>query len=251
MTSTIGIIILAAGLGTRMKSDKAKVLHEICGRPMIEYVLLTANAIAGPNVVVVIGHQAELVKKAVLAVGTASFAHQDRQLGTGHAVICAMPHLPDFVDNIVILCGDVPMIQKDTLDRLINDHNDHQRDLSLLAVSMNDPTGYGRVILDSDNRLLAIVEEKDADIAQKEIKLINSGIYVVKRDYLEYSLPLLKADNAQKEYYLTDIIKIGAQSKRKIGVIKGADGSEIIGVNSRDDLQCAEKLMKLRSYEKS
>lgn len=252
MKPTIGIVILAAGLGTRMKTpDKAKVLHEICGQPMINYVVRTANAIAGPNVVVVIGHQAELVKDAVLSIGEASFALQERQLGTGHAVMCAMPRLPETVQQVVILCGDVPMIQANTIERLIEDHGAYQRDLSLLTVAVEDPKGYGRIILDGSGQLVAIVEEKDADSAQKTIKNINSGIYVVNREFLDYALPLLCNDNAQKEFYLTDIIRLGYQDARKIGAVMGADSTEIIGVNSRDDLKTAEKLMKLRGYEKS
>ncbi len=251
MTSNIGIVILAAGLGTRMKSDKAKVLHEICGRPMIEYVVLTANHVAGPNVVVVIGHQADLVKKAVMSKGEAIFAYQGQQLGTGHAVMCAMPHIPNTVEQVVILCGDVPLIRAATIDHLIANHNAHGRDLSLLAVQVEQPKGYGRVILDPTGQLIAIVEEKDADAAQKEINVINSGIYVVNKAFLEWALPQLRADNAQKEFYLTDIIKHGHSGGRTIGVVKGGGSAEIIGVNSRDDLQNAENLMKLMGFEKS
>lgn len=250
MKPTIGVVILAAGLGTRMKSpNKAKVLHEICGLPMINYVVRAANAIAGPNVVVVIGHQAELVQSAVLADGKALFALQEQQLGTGHAVMCAMPQLPETVQQVVILCGDVPMIQTSTIELLVNDHNDHERDLSLLSVTVDDPTGYGRVILDEDGQLIAIVEEKDADPLQKSIKNINSGIYVANKEYLDFALPLLRNDNAQKEFYLTDIIRLGHQNERKVGAVIGSDSVEITGVNSRDDLQHAEKLMKLRGYE--
>lgn len=251
MISDIGIVILAAGLGTRMKSDKAKVLHEICGCPMIEYVVRTANAVAGPNVVVVIGHQADLVKSAVLGNGEAIFAHQSQQLGTGHAVMCAMPYIAQTVEKVVILCGDVPMIQPTTIDRLVKDHEIHQRDISLLAVAVDDPTGYGRIILNADGQLIAIVEEKDADAVQKSINVVNSGIYVVGKGYLDFVLPRLRADNAQKELYLTDIIKLGYQGSRNIGVVMGGDSAEIIGVNSRYDLQHAENLMKLRGFEKS
>lgn len=251
VSSNICIVILAAGLGTRMKSDKAKVLHEICGRPMIDYVVKTANRVAGPNVVVVIGHQAELVKQAVMDSGQAIFATQAQQLGTGHAVMCAMPHISTGVEKVVILCGDVPMIRPATIEHLVSDHNRRQRDLSLLAVQVEQPKGYGRIILDANSQLVAIVEEKDADAAQKEIKIINSGIYVVNKSFLEQALPQLRADNAQKELYLTDIIQLGSRDRRSIGAVMGGDSAEIIGINSREDLQHVENLMKLRGFEKS
>lgn len=251
MKSTLGIVILAAGLGTRMKSDKAKVLHEICGRPMIQYVVQTAAAVAGPNVVVVIGHQAESVKRAVSEVADAHYALQKEQLGTGHAVLCAMPMMPAEVQQVVILCGDVPLIRKSSIERLVSDHTLRHRDLSLLTVTVADPRGYGRIVMDAEGRLKAIVEEADADETQKRINTINSGIYVVKRTFLDTALPQLRADNAQNEIYLTDIIAICYREGRIMGAVIGDDSSEIIGVNSREDLQLAENVMRLRTSEKS
>lgn len=251
MNSHLGVVILAAGLGTRMKSDKAKVLHEVCGFPMIQYVVRTAAAIAGPQVVVVVGHQAELVRQAVSKVGNTFYAIQDQQHGTGHAVLCAMPVLPDSVTQVVILCGDVPMIRKATLERMVSEHMAHQRDVTLLAVRVSNPTGYGRILSNAEGRLVAIVEQADADEQQKKIDLINSGIYVVNRAFLETALPQLRTDNAQNEIYLTDIIGIGYRESKIMGVVVGNDSNEIIGINSRDDLQRAETVMKSRTSEKS
>ncbi len=234
-----------------MKSNKAKVLHEICGRPMIDYVMRTAMEVAGQNVVVVIGHQAENVKSAVTRVGNAYFALQEKQLGTGHAVLCALPFIPAVVDQVIILCGDVPLIRAKTIKELVADHDDHGRDVSLLAVSMDKPKGYGRIIFNDLGDLTAIVEEKDATPAQKLIKTINTGIYVVRKSFLEQALPQLRSDNAQNEIYLTDIIGIGYRQKLKIGALLGKDSKEIIGINSRDELQVAESLMKLGGGEKS
>jgi len=234
-----------------MKSDKAKVLHEICGRPMIDYVMRTAIEVAGQNVVVVIGHQADMVKMAVNAVGEAHFALQEKQLGTGHAVLSALPFIPSAVDQVVILCGDVPLIKAATIQELSVEHSRHDRDATLLAVSLDDPKGYGRIIFDGHGELNAIVEEKDASPAQKKINTINTGIYIIKREFLEQALPQLRSDNAQNEIYLTDIIAIGYGQKRKIGAVISGDSTEIIGVNSRDDLQIAESLMKQRDGEKS
>jgi UDP-N-acetylglucosamine diphosphorylase/glucosamine-1-phosphate N-acetyltransferase len=248
--TTCGVVILAAGLGTRMKSDKAKVLHEICGSPMIEYVVGTARAVAGDNVVVVVGHQAELVRSTVCKIGATYFALQEEQLGTGHAMLCAMPHIPDDVAQVVVLCGDVPLIRPATIERLLSNHLAHERDVTLLAVAVPDPKGYGRIIMNA-GRLSAIVEEADADSEQKKIRTINTGIYAVKRSFLEKALPQLHSDNAQKEIYLTDIIGIGYKESRNIGVVLGNDSNEIIGVNSPEDLQAAEKSMRLRIREKS
>ena len=243
MDGDVGIIILAAGLGTRMRSDKAKVLHEVCGKPMIEHVVQTAAHVAGSNIVVVVGHQADRVKGVIDHIASVGYALQKEQLGTGHAVQCALPHLATTVTDVVILCGDVPLIRSETIDHLVASHIDAKRDVSLLGVKVEDPTGYGRVILDSQGNLSAIVEEADADESQKKIKLINTGIYAVKREFLETALPKLSTDNAQGEVYLTDIIGIGYEQGESIGICIGDDSNEIVGVNSRDDLQLAEKLM--------
>lgn len=243
MDGDIGVIILAAGLGTRMKSDKAKVLHEVNGRPMIEYVVQAAASIAGENIVVVVGHQAEKVKGVINRVSSVGYALQKEQLGTGHAVQCALPQVAASVTDIVILCGDVPLIRADTISYLIETHLEAKQDVSLLGVEVDEPKGYGRIILDSKGNLSAIVEEADADENQKSIKLVNTGIYAVKKGYLEAVLPKLNAENAQGEIYLTDIIGIGYDQGGSIGICIGNDSSEIVGVNSRDDLQLAEKLM--------
>jgi UDP-N-acetylglucosamine diphosphorylase/glucosamine-1-phosphate N-acetyltransferase len=250
MNSELGVIILAAGLGKRMKSDKAKVLHEVCGSPMIQHVVRTAARLAGSQVVVVVGHQAERVQQAVAGVGKTFFALQAQQLGTGHAVLCAMPQLPQGVRHVVILCGDVPLIGADTLNQLVTDHLAQRRDVTLLAVQVPDPKGYGRVLLNAGGGLNAIVEEADADESQKKIDLVNSGIYVVKRSFLEAVLPRLGTDNAQKEMYLTDIIGYGYRENKIMGAVLGNDSNEVIGINSRTDLQRAEEVMRLRIIQK-
>ena len=251
MKSNVGIVILAAGLGTRMKSDKAKVLHEVCDRPMIEHVVEAATAVAGSNVVVVVGHQAETVKQVVSRSFKVGYALQAEQLGTGHAVMCAMPHLPNKVQEVVILCGDVPLIRPSTIQRLIADHEDRGRDVTLLTVQMQNPTGYGRIITDEDHHLIGIVEEADANPEQKKIDLINTGIYAVKRNFLSKALPQLESENAQNEIYLTDIIGIGYRQKKAMGTVAGNDSTEIIGVNSPAELQAVEKYMKFDKAEKS
>ena len=177
MQNNVAAIILAAGLGTRMKSDLAKVLHPILDQPMIRYVLATASSIVADNIVVVVGHQADEVKRVCSQSPGIRFALQEKQMGTGHAVLSAMPQLADNVEDVIILCGDVPLLKEKTVRLLLDDHRKNKRIVSLLAVEIDQPRGYGRVIIDDQRNLSRIVEEADATAAEKEVKLINSGIY--------------------------------------------------------------------------
>lgn len=245
----LAIIILAAGLGTRMKSDKAKVLHEVLGSPMILYVVENAGKVAGKNIVVVVGHQAETVKEVVSEHYRALFALQEKQLGTGHAVLCAMPAIPDHVQHIIILCGDVPLIRAETIQYFFDKHISERRDVSLLAVKMDDPKGYGRVILDEKEEVTGIIEEKDATEAQRKIKLINTGIYCVSKDFLNAALQEIRPDNVQGEFYLTDIIGIAHKEKKSIGAMISNNIDEFIGVNTHQHLKTAEDIMRKRIAE--
>ena len=243
MKDNVAAIILAAGLGTRMKSDLAKVLHPILGKPMISYVLETACDVARNHVVVVVGHQADEVKRICSQFPGVGFALQAEQLGTGHAVQCAMPVLGDAVTDVFILCGDVPLLKAETVARLLLDHRKHRRVLSLLAVEVEQPKGYGRVIVDENRNLTRIVEEADANAHEKKVRLINSGIYCVNRRFLDEALKQVTPDNAQGEFYLTDIIGIGYAAGLKIGVMVGEDELEVCGVNSIDDLRFVEQVI--------
>ena len=247
MKENIAVIILAAGMGTRMKSDKAKVLHEITDQPMINYVVEAARKVAGANVIVVIGHQASKVRECLAGIKDLIFALQAPQLGTAHAVLCALPHIPDQCEEVVILCGDVPLIQSETILNLVEDHLDNTRDISLLAVELDNPHGYGRVVLDKNRAVTAIIEEADATAAQRAINLINTGIYCIKKQFLLEALPKIKSDNAQGELYLTDVMEIGYRDKRKIGVQIGTDYQQILGVNTCQDLELVEEIMKQRA----
>jgi UDP-N-acetylglucosamine diphosphorylase/glucosamine-1-phosphate N-acetyltransferase len=240
---TPAIVILAAGLGTRMKSDKAKVLHQIHGKPMINYVVATARQIAPEGVVVVVGHQADRVEAVVRADHAARFALQPEQLGTGHAVDCAMDALPADTTDVIILCGDVPLIQPETLRRLWRDHTGNDRALTVLGVEMENPTGYGRLLLDESGAFTGIVEEADASEAQKALRLVNSGIYCVEKSFLAKALGEVQADNAQGEYYLTDIVAIGHAQGLSMGVLSGPNPSEVIGVNSPEELKIVRDIM--------
>ncbi len=240
-------VILAAGLGKRMKSDKAKVLHDINGKPMIMYILETANKIAGNNIVVVVGNQSEKVKEVVSEKYSIIFALQKEQLGTGHAVMCALPFLPEYSKQVLILCGDVSLLTFGTVKNLYDDHIRWDRDVSVLAVKSENPKGYGRIIMDDSNCVSGIIEEADANEQQKCINIINSGVYCMKRDFLEYSLSKINANNAQSEFYLTDVIKIGYSENKKVGAVIGQDSEEVLGVNSMEELMVVESIIKKRA----
>lgn len=238
------IIILAAGLGTRMKSNKAKVLHTLQNRPMIHYVVDTAVKVSEKNVIVVTGHQSEEVRSTVLCMNSGiSFAYQEQQLGTGHAVMCALPIVESNIEEIVILCGDVPLLSPGTIIDLIKDHRSKSNHVTVLGVRLKDPTGYGRMITDKAGNLIKIVEEADADIVEKKIDIVNSGIYCVEKKFLSEALKLINPDNAQKEYYLTDIIGIGKQKNKKIGLCIGSSAKEVMGINSIQDLETVEQAL--------
>jgi UDP-N-acetylglucosamine diphosphorylase/glucosamine-1-phosphate N-acetyltransferase len=242
----VAAIILAAGLGKRMKSTRAKVLHEVLQRPMILYVVDTARAVAGDHVIVVVGHQADRVRQVVRAHAATRFTLQDRQLGTGHAVQCALPQIPETCRQVIILCGDVPLITSQTIENLIADHRRHQRHATVLAVEVEDPTGYGRILQDARGRVVGIVEEADATDEEKGLRVINTGIYCVDKDYLPVALKEIDNDNAQGELYLTDIVSVGYREKWNVGALLAADPAEFLGINSRQDLQQVEGILRRR-----
>ena len=246
IAGNVAVIILAAGKGTRMKSGKAKVMHKILGKPMVMYVVETAKRVAGNNVILVLGNQADRVREIVAENDELIYAIQKDQLGTGHAVLCALPYIPEHIEDVVILCGDVPLLSSDTVMRLIDDHIKAKRDISLLAVEVDNPTGYGRVILDEDLHVSKIIEEADTTDEQKRIKTINAGIYCVKKEFLLNFLWKIKSDNAQSELYFTDIVEIGYKEKKVVGVLVGRDYEEVIGVNTYEDLITAEAIMHKR-----
>lgn len=242
VSSGIAAIVLAAGKGSRMKSEKAKVLHPVAGRPMILHVVDAALGVA-VNIVVVVGTQAEEVKSLVLAHASVDFAFQPEQKGTGHAVLCAMPALPKNADQVLILCGDVPLISRDTLAHLAAQHIANGHDITVLAANVDNPTGYGRVKQKADGTVACIVEESDATAAEKDITTVNTGIYIVDRPFLESALLQIKTDNAQTEMYLTDIVEIAVESGRRVGLMICQDNREMMGINSRQDLQRVEALV--------
>ncbi len=242
MQNDVAVVILAAGKGTRMKSDRAKVLHEVQGRPMIHYVVDAARSISTEGIVVVVGHQAERVRASVSAVADTAFALQEEQLGTGHAVQCALPECGKKRD-VVILCGDVPLIKPESISRLVSCHREDGCAVTVMGVKLDDPTGYGRMKLSEGGGVTCIVEEADASPDEKKIDVVNAGIYCVEREFLAGALGRLDKGNAQGELYLTDIVGTAHRQGRRIGMVLVADPTEVIGVNSREDLAEVDGIM--------
>lgn len=244
--SNTAVIVLAAGLGKRMKSDMAKVLHKVLGKPMIHYVLETAVSFAEGNIYVIVGHQSEIVRAAIEKSFTVNYVYQEKQLGTGHAVSCALPFLEPEIQQVVILCGDTPLISQSTIASLIRTHLNSKNDLTVLAVNLDNPTGYGRILLNEKQQVAGIVEEADATDVQRNIKTVNAGIYCVNRSFLADAIGSLTSRNAQQELYLTDIVGIGFGKNKVIAAVIAEDATEMMGVNSQEDLQNAARQMQLK-----
>ena len=239
----LAIIVMAAGKGTRMQSDLPKVLHQANGRPLIEYVLDTSYALDPQKIVLIIGHQSELVKAATSKYKV-STALQEPQLGTGHAVMQAEDQLSDFDGEVLILSGDAPLVNTLTLQKLIAFHHSKNAVATVLTAEMEDPTGYGRVVrqINSDY-VLKIVEQKDATAQELAVREINSGIYVFKAPVLFEALRQITTNNAQNEYYLTDVFSICFQSGKRVCAFKTDNSNEIIGINTPEQLKDAEMLI--------
>jgi UDP-N-acetylglucosamine diphosphorylase/glucosamine-1-phosphate N-acetyltransferase len=229
-------LILAAGKGTRMKSDLAKVLHLLHGRPLLSYVVDAARAVGSDDISVIIGYQGDAVREQFPIPGL-NFVEQRELLGTGHAVLQAQANFAGYDGDILILCGDVPLIQAATLHSLRACHREEQTAVTVLTTLVTDATGYGRIVKGPDRKVLKIVEERDATAAEKQIREINTGIYCVNSIFLFDALSKIKNDNAQHEYYLTDIIAIAQDSGGGAGSLIAADYREVMGINTLEELQ--------------
>ncbi|MGT2685871.1 bifunctional UDP-N-acetylglucosamine diphosphorylase/glucosamine-1-phosphate N-acetyltransferase GlmU [Streptococcus porcinus] len=237
-------IILAAGKGTRMKSDLPKVLHRVSGLTMLEHVFRSVAAIQPEKNVTVVGHKAELVKE-VLA-GQSEFVLQTEQLGTGHAVMMAEAELAGLEGNTLVIAGDTPLITGDSLKNLIDYHVNHKNVATILTAKAEDPFGYGRIIRNSDGEVTKIVEQKDANEYEQKVTEINTGTYVFDNKRLFEALKNTNTNNAQGEYYLTDVISIFRENREKVGAYVLRDFNESLGVNDRVALATAESVMRRR-----
>ena len=236
-TPRIAVAIMAAGQGTRLKSKYPKVLHEVGGKPLLAHVIAAATSVVQPqDVYAIIGHQADLVRKAVQGTGV-NFVLQEQQRGTGHAIMVCREALSPY-EHVIVLSGDAPLIAPETIARLRDFHLQKKAAMTLLSAELANPTGYGRVIRKSakGDDVKAIVEEKSATPAQKRVREINSGIYAFTIKPLYAKIGSLKTDNAHQEYYLTDMAGVFARAKARVVAIKTANPAEVLGSNTRAEM---------------
>ena len=246
MKSQINIVILAAGLGTRMKSKRAKVLHRAGGLTLVEHVVNAATGITPPeDITVVVGCQAEQVK-AALAHSGVRFVEQKEQKGTGHALMMCRDALGTQGGLVVVTNGDGPLLSRATLQELVDRHAASDRAATLITTQLEDPTGYGRVILGKDGEVQAIVEQKAATPQQLAIPLINSGIYCFQADLLWKHIAEIRTDNPAREYYLTDIVEILNHAGHKVAAFEIPDSQELLGINTRVELAAVDKIFRER-----
>ncbi len=250
---SLDVLILAAGLGTRMKSARAKVLHELGGRPLISHVVRTAKQLNPRKIFIVVGHQASEVEKVVreeFADDNIAFVFQAEQRGTGDAVTAAKGELESADSTLLVLSGDVPLVRAETLSRFVDAHTASGAGCSILTVRLENPFGYGRIVRDNENAFMRIVEQKDASAEEKQIREINAGIYCFATRQLFGALARVKPANQQGEYYLTDVPGILLADGDKVNVYLHDDSREVAGVNTRADLAEFENLLRRGTIRK-
>lgn len=237
-------VILAAGMGTRMKSAMPKVLHKVCGKALCKWVIDASKAAGADNVVTIIGHKADMVRPQI--ENDTEIAIQREQKGTGHAVMQAVEFIKKAEDCVVILNGDTPLVKAETIKKAISYHKESKNQATVITAILDDAAGYGRIVRNSDGNVVKIVEQKDASEEEKKINEVNSGMYVFDSEDLVYALGEIKPNNAQGEYYLTDTLEILLSKGKKIGAYAIEDNDEIRGINNRIQLSEAEDIMRAR-----
>ncbi|MFH1074056.1 MAG: sugar phosphate nucleotidyltransferase [Candidatus Firestonebacteria bacterium] len=236
-------VVLAGGMGKRMKSALPKVLHKVCGKPMILHILDQLGSMKQvEKVVVVVGYKRALVKKVLPKM--AKTAVQKKMLGTGDAVKSARYHFKKYDGNILILCGDTPLIKAKTLEKVLKIHEEEENAATIVTTFVRDPAGYGRILRNREGQVLGIVEEKSATVLEKKIKEINTGIYCFASKKLYYALSRIRKDKIKGEYYLTDAIEILRKKRLKIGTALAKDSGEVMGVDDLFRLKAAEKYLR-------
>jgi len=245
MAETVAII-LAAGGSTRMNTQLAKVLHEVCGRPMLAYVLQACRKVDIKKIYVVVGFSSEQVQSRFADADDIVWVRQDEQLGTAHAVMCCREYLKDFDGQTLILCGDGPLIRSQTLRTLIDKHEAGQSAATLATAVLDDPSGYGRIVRDAYGNIQGIVEHLDCTPEQSEIKETNPSNYLFNNRRLLEAIDNIKPDNVKKEYYLTDAISGLISTGHKVEAITAMQPDEAVGINSRAQLSAASKIMQRR-----
>lgn len=238
----VAVAILAAGRGTRMKSDLPKVLHSLGGRSLVERILHSVAAIAPVRQIAIVGYRGDLVKNALQSFTSLEFVEQTQQLGTGHAIQQLLPHLEGFGGDLLVLNGDVPLLRPETLQLLLDTHQQCGNSATLLTAQLPNPKGYGRVFCDGQNIVKEIVEDRDCTTAQKQNRRINAGVYCFRWSDLAQVLPQLQPNNDQEEYYLTDVVKF----LNPVMAVDVEDEREILGINDRKQLATAYQILQTR-----
>jgi bifunctional UDP-N-acetylglucosamine pyrophosphorylase / glucosamine-1-phosphate N-acetyltransferase len=238
----VAVAILAAGKGTRMRSDLPKVLHLLSGRSLVERVLIGCAELQPERQLAIVGYQGDRVKQALTRYPDVEFVEQTQQLGTGHAVQQLLPHLADFTGDLIVLNGDAPLLRPETLQALLATHQHHQNAATILTAQIPDPKGYGRVFCDSNGLLKEIIEDRDCTDEQRQNRRVNAGIYCFNWDKLKAVLPNLQSNNSQKEYYITDAVNFLSP----VMVYDVPDDREILGINDRRQLATAYQILQER-----
>jgi len=241
----LAVIILAAGKGTRMQNSLAKVLIPVANKPTLEYVLDAAESLKPARIVVVVGHQAERVQE-IFSDRELEFVLQKEQLGTGHAARQAEQTLANFDGCILVLCGDMPLIKAETLERLLAKHWEMKSKCTVLTLKSNSTNDFGRIIRDAEGSFLKIVESREASAEEKNVDEFNSGVYCFDKRLFFKALSSIGDGNVQKEYYLTDTLEYSVKNGWPVESLQTEDVDEIIGINTPDDLQRAEQLLNSR-----
>lgn len=244
----LSCVILAAGAGTRLRSEIPKALHEVCGEPIIAHLLRTIEGVIDGRTVVVVGLARERLEDALKERGfrRIRYANQPEQLGTGHAVLCAAESFKRYTGDILVLVGDAPLLTRETLEQLIERHRHQDAAATVLTTKMRRPEGYGRILRHQDGTVLRIVEDKDANIYEKKINEVNTGMYVFDGRELFTALKSIRPDNEQGEYYLTDVIQIMVQKNKRVEAVIARDYRETMGINNRVQFARAERIMRDR-----
>lgn len=247
-TPPLAVVILAAGKGKRMNNpDLAKVMNELHGKPMIEYVLSVAQKLLPKRVLLVVGWQKQSVVDFVSPLFPAiEFVEQKEQLGTGHAVLQSKEALQNFEGDVLVLSGDVPLLTEQTVKALVGFHQTSEAEATILTAELDDPAGYGRIIRNKDGTVKKIVEQKDATKKEQAITEINSGIYVFNKQRLFETLALITPDNAQSEYYLTDVFEHFWKNQQHVAAVKAIDAQEILGINDLNQWEQAKQTLAAR-----
>jgi bifunctional UDP-N-acetylglucosamine pyrophosphorylase/glucosamine-1-phosphate N-acetyltransferase len=246
MQSDVTVVILAAGLGTRMRSRRAKVLHKAGGKALVEHAVDTALAVAPPDrVFVVVGHQADEVRALLVNRGV-GFIHQVEQHGTAHALLCGEQELAGLPGQLLVFYGDCPLIRAGTLRELIEDQQRCSRGGTMITTALADPYGYGRILRDAGGNVAAIVEQKAGTPEQLEVREINAGIYAFRADLFWQHVHSIRPDNPAREYYLTDMIGLLIAAGHPFGAIQSPDSGELLGINTRVELAAADRIFRDR-----